>query len=57
MEVDGQSPEAIAKTFGTTVATVKGRLRYGLIHTDIRAAARAKTITLDTMKAFADHPS
>ena len=57
MEVDGQTPETIAKTFGTTIATVKGRLRYGLIHPDIRAAARAKTITLDTMKAFADHPS
>ena len=57
MEVDGQSPETIAKTFGTTVAAVKGRLRYGLIHPDIRAAARSKTITLDTMKAFADHPS
>jgi len=57
MEVDGQTPETIAKTFGTTVAAVKGRLRYGLIHPDIRAAARAKLITLDTMKAFADHPS
>ena len=57
MEVDGQSPDTIAKTFGTTIAAVKGRLRYGLIHPDIRAAARAKTITLDTMKAFADHPS
>ena len=56
MEVDGQTPETIAKTFGTTVAAVKGRLRYGLIHPDIRAAARAKSITLDTMKAFADHP-
>ncbi|RKF12539.1 chromosome partitioning protein ParB [Roseovarius spongiae] len=57
MEVDGQTPETIAKTFGTTVAAVKGRLRYGLIHPDIRTAARAKSITLDTMKAFADHPS
>ncbi|MEP4010450.1 MAG: ParB/RepB/Spo0J family partition protein, partial [Sulfitobacter sp.] len=57
MEVDGQTPETIAKTFGTTVAAVKGRLRYGLIHADIRAVARAKTITLDTMKAFAEHPS
>lgn len=57
MEVDGQTPETIAKTFGTTVAAVKGRLRYGLIHPDIRAAARARSITLDTMKAFADHPS
>ena len=57
MEVDQQTPETIAKTFGTTVAAVKGRLRYGLIHPDIRAAARAKSITLDTMKAFADHPS
>jgi len=57
MEVDGQTPEIIAKTFGTTVAAVKGRLRYGLIHADIRAAARTKVITLDTMKAFAEHPS
>ncbi|MEM7711431.1 MAG: ParB/RepB/Spo0J family partition protein, partial [Pseudomonadota bacterium] len=57
MEVDGQTPDTIAKTFGTTIAAVKGRLRYGLIHPDIRDAARAKTITLDTMKAFADHPS
>ena len=57
MEVDDQMPETIARTFGTTVAAVKGRLRYGLIHPDIRAAARAKSITLDTMKAFADHPS
>lgn len=57
MEVDGQTPETIAKIFGATVAGVKGRLRYGLIHPDIRAAARAKTITLDTMKAFAEHPS
>ncbi|MCR8550004.1 ParB/RepB/Spo0J family partition protein [Salipiger sp. P9] len=57
MEVDGQTLESIAATFGTTVAAVKGRLRYGLIHPDIRAAARAKSITLDVMKAFADHPS
>lgn len=57
LEVDGQTPGSIAKAFGTTVAAVKGRLRYGLIHPDIRAAARAKTITLDTMKAFAEHPS
>lgn len=57
MEVDGQTPESIAATFGTSVAAVKGRLRYGLIHPDIRAAARAKSITLDVMKAFADHPS
>lgn len=42
MEADGQTPETIAKTFGTTVAAVKGRLRYGLIHPDIRAAARAR---------------
>ncbi|MBM1558565.1 ParB N-terminal domain-containing protein [Sulfitobacter mediterraneus] len=57
MEVDGQTPETIAKTFGTTISAVKGRLRYGFIHPDIRAAARAKVITLDTMKAFAEHPS
>ena len=57
MEVDSQTPETIAKTFGATVAAVKGRLRYGLIHPDIRAAARSKSITLDAMKAFAEHPS
>lgn len=57
MEIDGQTPETIAKTFGTTVAGVKGRLRYGMIHADIREAARKKDITLDTMKAFAGHPS
>lgn len=57
MEVDKQTPETIAKMFGTTVAAVKGRLRFGLIHPDIRAAARAKSITLDVMKAFADHPN
>ena len=57
MEVDSQTPETIAKTFGTTISAVKGRLRYGFIHPDIRAAARAKVITLDTMKAFAEHPS
>lgn len=57
MKVDGQTPDTIAKTFGTTVAAVKDRLRYGLVHPDIRAAVRAKSITLDTMKAFANHPS
>ena len=57
MEVDEQTPETIATIFGTTVAAVKGRLRYGLVHPDIREAARAKSITLDVMKAFADHPS
>lgn len=57
LKVDGQTVERIAATFGATVAAVKGRLRYGLIHPEIRAAARYKAITLDTMKAFADHPS
>ncbi len=57
MEVDGQTPESIAMTFGTTVASVKDRLRYGLIHPNIRDAARKKAITLDAMKAFAGHPS
>ena len=57
MEVDKQTPETIAMTFGTTVAAVKERLRYGLIHPDIRDAARTKVITLDAMKAFAGHPS
>lgn len=56
MELDGQSPETIAMTFGTTVTSIKERLRYGLVHGDIRAAVRAKTISLDAMKAFASHP-
>ena len=57
MEIDGQSVETIAMTFGTTTAAVKERLRYGLIHPDIRAAVRAQTLTLDAMKAFAEHPA
>lgn len=57
MEVDHLTPEQIALTFGTTVAAVKGRLRFGLVHPNIRNAARQKTISLDAMKAFADHPN
>lgn len=57
MEVDGQSVQTIALTFNTTEAAVKERLRYGMVHPEIRAAARAKTLTLDAMKAFASHPS
>jgi len=57
LEVDKQTPEQIAVTFGATVSHVKTRLRYGLVHPTIRDAARAKDITLDAMKAFADHPS
>jgi len=57
LQVDGQSVDTIALQFGTTVKAVKGRLRYGLIHPDIRDAARAKEISLDAMKAFAAHPS
>jgi len=56
MEIDGQTPETIALTFGTTVAAVKERLRYARVHPDIRAAVRAKTLTIDTMKAFGNHP-
>lgn len=57
MQTDGQTPEDIALAFGTTVRAVKDRLRFGLVHPEIRAAARAKEITLDAMKAFANHPS
>lgn len=57
IEIDGQGVDDIAKTFGTTAASVKGRLRYGLVHPDIRDAVRAREITIDVMKAFADHPS
>lgn len=57
MEVDGQTPESIALTFGTTQKAVKERLRIGLVHPDIRDAARRKEVTLDVLKAFANHPS
>ena len=56
MELDGQTPQTIALTFGTTIAAVQERLRYGRVHEDIRAAVRAKALTLDAMKAFGDHP-
>ena len=56
MVEQGSGIEQIAETFGTTVRAVKERLRYGMIHRDIRDAARAKTITLDAMKAYAMHP-
>ncbi|MBM1691437.1 ParB/RepB/Spo0J family partition protein [Sulfitobacter geojensis] len=57
MKTDNQSIASIAMTFGTTEIAVKERLRYGLVHSSIREAVRAKTLTLDAMKAFADHPS
>jgi len=57
LEVDGQSVETIAMSFGTSTAAVKERLRYGRVHPDIRAAVRTKDMTIDVMKAFADHPS
>ena len=57
LEVDGQTVETIAMTFGTTTGAVKERLRYGRVHEDIRAAVRAKNLTLDAMKAFGDYPS
>lgn len=57
LETDDQSVASIAMTFGTSETAVKERLRYGLIHPTIREAVRVKEITLDAMKAFADHPS
>lgn len=57
LEVDGQTVETIAMSFGTTMGAVKERLRYGRVHEDIRGAVRAKHLTLDAMKAFGDHPS
>ena len=56
MEVGGMDPDGIARTFGVERRRVVERLRYGRVHPDIRAAARAKTINLDAMKAFAEHP-
>ncbi|MDO5759385.1 MAG: chromosome partitioning protein ParB, partial [Rhodobacterales bacterium] len=56
MEIGGQTPDAIARSFGVERRRVVERLRYGRVHPDIRAAARAKAISLDAMKAFAEHP-
>ena len=56
METGGHDPDGIARMFGVERRRVIERLRFGRVHPDIRAAARAKEITLDAMKAFADHP-
>lgn len=56
MTVDGQTPQTIALTFGTSVAAVKERLRYGMVHPQIRSAVRSRDLSLDAMKAFAGHP-
>ena len=56
MEVGGHDPDAIARLFGVERRRVVERLRYGRVHPDIRAAARAREISLDVMKAFAEHP-
>ncbi|SFH27675.1 chromosome partitioning protein, ParB family [Palleronia marisminoris] len=56
METGGHSPDSIATMFGVERRRVIDRLRFGRIHPEIRAAARARNITLDVMKAFADHP-
>ncbi|WP_299845761.1 ParB/RepB/Spo0J family partition protein, partial [uncultured Jannaschia sp.] len=56
MEAGGHDPEGIARMFGVERRRVIERLRFGRVHPDIRAAARAKEITLDAMKAFAEHP-
>ena len=53
---EGSTVAEIAETFGATVRAVKERLRFGLVHRDIRAAVRAGSITLDVMKAYAAHP-
>ena len=56
MEVGGRDPDGIARLFGTPRRRVVERLRYGRVHPAIRQAARAKEISLDVMKAFAEHP-
>ena len=56
METGGHSPESIATMFGVERRRVVDRLRFGRIHPEIRAAARMRHITLDAMKAFAEHP-
>ena len=56
MVEEGQTVDGIAVAFGTSIRTVKERLRFGLVHSDIRAALRAGTISLDVMKTYACHP-
>ncbi len=56
MSAEGDAAETIATAFGTTIRAVKERLRYGLVHRNIRDAARNGEIALDTMKAYAAHP-
>ena len=56
METGGHSPDSIATMFGVERRRVIDRLRFGRVHPDIRAAARSRAITLDAMKAFAEHP-
>ncbi len=56
MSGEGSTAEQIAVAFGTTMRAVKERLRYGLVHPDIREAARNGEVALDTMKAYAGHP-
>ncbi|PZX14235.1 ParB family chromosome partitioning protein [Palleronia aestuarii] len=56
METGGHDPDGIARMFGVERRRVIDRLRFGRVHPDIRAAARAREITLDAMKAFAEHP-
>lgn len=53
---EGMAPEAIALAIGQTEARVKERLRYSLVAPALREAARDREITLDVMKAFANHP-
>ncbi|TFL17234.1 ParB/RepB/Spo0J family partition protein [Jannaschia formosa] len=57
MESGGHDVDGIAALFGVERRRVTERLRYGRVHPDIRAAARAKRISLDVMKAFAAHPN
>ena len=56
MSDEGSTAEQIGVAFGTTIRAVKERLRYGLVHHDIREAARNGEMPLDTMKAYAAHP-
>ena len=56
MEAGGHGPDSIARMFGVERRRVVDRLRFGRVHPEIRAAVRARTMAIDTMKAFADHP-
>ena len=56
MEVGGHDADSIARLFGVERRRVVERLRYGRVDPAIRTAVRAREVSLDALKAFAEHP-